>query len=220
MKTRINIRNKKEEAEVAELLNLFLVDTLDESDIIIEFRKKQRPQEIGALIYPHLAKKDIWAMHSGGFHYQGGRLTIGPSNCGKSTFTLIALQNGLSIVSDDITLIRLSDLGVELLPFYAKIFLKDRVLVPEPEVFKPGTLKSFVLPRKINGTTFVSKLGKRSDLLRRLVPQFLWSYNDGEQEKQKVFMERLCNYPAFEVGWGPHFWNDNFNFQDLLNEII
>jgi len=220
LKTGITFKDSKEQAEVAELLQFFLKDTLVEVDIIIEFKKKQRAQEIGALIYPHLAERNIWAMHSGGFHYRGGWLTIGPSNCGKSTFTSVAMRNGLSILSDDITLIRPADQGIELLPFYAKIFINDRALVPEPEAFKTGFLKSFVMPRKVDRTTSVKKLGKRSDLLRKLVPQFLWSYNEKEQGRQKVFVEKLCEYPAFEVCWGPEIWSEHFDFQDILNEIV
>ena len=220
LKTSITFQTDKEKMAVAELLNFFLTDTLDESDVALDFKKKQRPQEIGALIYPHLAERDIWAMHAGGFHFKGGYLAIGPSNSGKSTFTWNAMRNGFSIISDDITLIRQVGQEMELLPFFSKIFLKERTLVPEPEIFKPGNLKAFILPRKVSGTTFVKKLGKKSDLLRKLVPQILWSYDDREQKKQKLFMEKLCEYPAFEVCWGSDFLNEHFNFQDLMNEIV
>jgi len=216
----IQCNRSKEEREISALLALFPGITQDETDVVLKFKKKQRAQEIGALIYPHLAARNIWAMHSGGFHYRGGRLTIGPSNCGKSTFTSIALENDLPVLSDDITLMRQVDGKIELLPFYAKIFMNDRVLVPETDVFKPGILESFILPKKINGTTYVKKLGKRSDLLKRLVPQLLWSYEGVEKEGQKNIIEKLCDYPAFEVYWGPDIFKKQFDFKGLLDEVV
>lgn len=216
----IEYNRRQDGREISDLLGLFPEITQDETDVVFKFKKNQRAQEIGSLIYPHLAARNIWAMHSGGFHYRGGRLTIGPSNCGKSTFTSIALKNGLPVLSDDITLIREVDGQVELLPFYAKIFLKDRAIVPETNVFKPAILKSFILPKKTNGTTYVKKPGKRIDLLKRLVPQLLWSYQGVEKERQKNIIERLCDYPAFEVYWGPDIFEDHFDFKGLLDEVV
>ncbi len=217
----IQYNRRKEGREISDLLGLFPRIAQDETDVVLKFKKRQRAQEIGALIYPHLAARNIWALHSGGFHYSGGgRLTIGPSNCGKSTFTSIALKNGLPVLSDDITLIRQVDGKIELLPFYAKIYLNDRVLVPETGVFRPAILKSFILPKKINDTTYVKKIGKRSDLLKRLVPQLLWSYEGVEKERQKNIIEKLCDYPAFEVYWGPDIFSKHFDFKGLLDEVV
>ncbi len=49
---------------------------------------------------------------------------------------------------------------------------------------------------------------------------YKFGLNDREQRRQRVFVEKLCEYSAFEVCWGPDFRNDNFNFQDLLNEVV
>jgi len=220
LKIRIGFIRNTDEEEVTSLLNLFLKDRLEKVDVDLKFKKKQRAQEIGGLIFPHLAKRNIWAVHSGGFHYQGGHLTVGPSNCGKSTLSFLAMQNGFSLLSDDVTLLRETDDRIEILPFYAAFFLYNKAIAPEPELFKPATLKYFLLPRSIKGRTFVKKVEKRSYLMRKLVPQFLWSYCKNEQTRQKNFLEKLCNLPAYKIYWGQELRDNNFFFKDLLNEIV
>lgn len=207
--------------EVASLLKFFLKERLEEEvDINLNFAKKEVVQEIGSYLYPGLARRGIWAIHSGGFHFKGGHLTVGPSNCGKSALSYMAMKNGFSLVSDDIALLRETPRGLEILPFYSTIFLKGKAINPEPKLFKPTILKYLLFPTVTGGSTFIRKIEKRVDLLRKLVPQFLWSYNKQEQEKQKHFVERLSKYPAFELHWGTDLVKDVFHLGKVLDEIV
>ncbi|MDO9558554.1 MAG: hypothetical protein Q7I89_02595 [Syntrophales bacterium] len=202
------------------MLSLFLKDETEEAEATLDFRKKETPQEIGGLLYSHLARKGIWAMHSGGFHFQGGHLTVGPSDCGKSTFSHMAMKNGLDLLSDDITLLRETPDGFEMLPFYSTMFLKDGMIVPEQERYKPATLKYLLLPKINNGSVYLKKVKKKIDLLRRLVPQFLWSYDGSEQKKQKRFLEKMCHYPAYEVYWSSRLFHDHTLLRGILDEVV
>jgi len=220
LKARINCFGLEEKEDVARLLSLFLKDETEKSEAALDFRKKETPQEIGGLVFPHLARKGIWAMHSGGFHFHGGHLTVGPSDCGKSTFSHMAMKNGLDLLSDDITLLRETSDGVEMLPFYSTMFLKEGMIVPEQARYKPATLKYLLLPKIDNGSVYLKKVKKKIDLLRKLVPQFLWSYNRDEQKRQKRFLEMMCHYPAYEVYWGSGLFHDHTLFRGILDEIV
>jgi hypothetical protein len=220
LRARINCFSLEEREDVARLLSLFLKDETEEAEATLDFRKIETTQEVAGLLFPHLARKGIWAMHSGGFHFHGGHLTIGPSDCGKSTFSHMAMKNGLFLLSDDITLMRECSDHIEMLPFYSTMFLKDRVIVPERERFKPAALKILLLPRVNRGSTYLKKIEKKVDILRRLVPQFLWSYEGTEQKKQKRFLETICDYPAYEVHWGSGLFHDHTLFRGILDEIV
>ena len=260
LKARINCLGSEEKEDVARLLSLFLKDETEEAEVILDFRKKETGQEIGCLLFPHLARKGIWAMHSGGFHFHGGHLTTGPSDCGKSTFSHMAMKNGFDLLSDDITLLRETPDGVEMLPFYSTMYMKSGTISPERERYKPATLKFLILPKVItpatiyvkdvipakagiqnrlgcriesgmtydmfncrsnkNGSIFLNKVKKKIDLLRKLVPQFLWSYNRDEQKRQKRFLEMMCHYPAYEVYWGSGLFHDHTLFRMILDEIV
>ena len=220
LRVRINFVDPDDEAGVTGLLRLFVRERSEKAYVGIDFRKKESSQEIGGLLFPFLAEQGIWAIHSGGFHYNGGRLTVGPSDCGKSTLSYMAMKNGLSLLSDDIALLRESSEGIEILPFYSTIFLRDRTVVPGLELFKPGALKCFFFPRAVRGPTCVEKMDKRIDLLKGLVPQFLWSYDRDIQERQKIFLEKLCGYPAFEVCWGRELFEDITVFREILDAVV
>jgi hypothetical protein len=219
-RARINCFGPEEKKDVSRLLSLFLKDETEEAETTVDFRKKETPQEVGGLLFPHLAHKRIWAMHSGGFHFHGGYLTTGPSNCGKSTFSHMAMKNGFDLLSDDITLLRETPDGVEMLPFYSTMYLKSGAITPEPERYKPALLKLLILPRFNNGSISLKKIKKKIDLLRKLVPQFLWSYNRSEQILQKRFLEMICHYPAYEIFWNPGLFNDYTLFREILDEIV
>ncbi len=219
-RARINCFGREEKQDVARLLSLFLKDEAEEAEATLDFRKKETPQEVGGLLFPHLARKGIWAMHSGGFHFHGGHLVIGPSDCGKSTFSHMAMKNGLDLLSDDITLLRETPDGVEMLPFYSTMYLKNGTISPERERYKPAVLKFLILPKVNNGSISLKKINKKIDLLRKLVPQFLWSYNRSEQIRQKRFLEMICHYPAYEVHWGSGLFHDHTLFRGILDEIV
>ena len=220
LRARINCPHEEDGREVARLLVFFLKNDIEEVDATLDFTRKETPQEIGGLLFPHLSRKGIWAVHSGGFHFHGGYLTIGPSDCGKSTFSHAAMKNGLFLLSDDITLMKDCADGVEMLPFYSTMYLKDKMIVPEPHLFQPATLKVLLMPRSNNGSISLKKIDKKIDILRRMVPQLLWSYNGNEQKKQKRFLERMCDYPAYEVYWGPELFQDDAVFRNILDEIM
>jgi hypothetical protein len=220
LRARINCFDRKERDDVARLLSFFLKDKAEEAEITLDFRKKETPQEIGGLLYSHLARKGIWAMHSGGFHFHGGHLTVGPSDSGKSTFSHMAMKNGLDLLSDDITLLRETPDGFEMLPFYSTMFLKEGMVVPEQARYKPATLKYLLLPKISNGSVYLKKVKKKIDLLRRLVPQFLWSYDRSEQKKQKRFLEKMCHYPAYEIYWTTRLFHDHTLFKGILHEVV
>ena len=220
LKACINCFGRQETEDVSRLLSLFLINEITEFDTKLDFKKKETSQEIGGLLFSHLAEKGIWAMHSGGFHFHGGHLTIGPSDSGKSTFTLMAMKNGLDLLSDDITLLREAPDGIELLPFYSTIYLKNGTITPEKKRYKPATLKFLLLPKVNNGSLYLKKVKKKSDLLRKLVPQFLWSHNRVEQKRQKRFVEMLCHYPAYEVYWGSKLFHDHAIFRMILDEVV
>jgi hypothetical protein len=220
LKVRINFASRREKGEVAGLLRLFLRDENGEADVSLDFKKTVTRQEIARHLFPFLAERGIWAIHSGGFHYKGGHLTVGPSNCGKSTFSYMAMKHGLSLLSDDIALVRDAVSGIEILPFYSAIYLKHEVIFPDSGLFRPVALTSLLLPRFGNGSLRVRKIERRIDLLRQLVPQFLWSYNSKEQEKQRRFLEKMCHYPAFEVYWNDRMFDDHRLFGNVLDEIV
>jgi hypothetical protein len=220
LRAKINCFGREERDDVARLLSLFLKDEMEEAEIALDFRKKETPQEIGSLLFPHLARKEIWAMHSGGFHFHGGHLTVGPSDCGKSTFSHMAMKNGLDLLSDDITLLRETPGGFEMLPFYSTMYLKNGTISPERERYKPAVLRCLLLPRSNNRSISLKKVKKRIYLLRKLVPQFLWSYNRDEQKRQKRFLEMMCHYPAYEVHWGSGLFHDHTLFKRILDEIV
>ncbi len=220
LKARINCFGLEEKEEIARLLSMFLRKEKQETEVTLKFKKKETPQEIGGLLFPHLARKGIWAMHSGGFHFHGGHLTVGPSDCGKSTFSHMAMKNGLDLLSDDITLLRETPDGFEMLPFYSTMYLKNGTISPERERYKPAVLRCLLLPRSNNRSISLKKVKKRIDLLRKLVPQFLWSYNRDEQKRQKRFLEKMCHYPAYEVYWGSGLFHDHTLFKRILDEIV
>ena len=216
----IDFARREDEEEVARLLRIFLRERIEKVDLHINYIKKELAQEIGSLLFPSLAEVGIWAIHAGGFHFKGGHLIIGPSHCGKSTLTYMALMNGLSVVSDDIALLRESEYGIEILPFFSVIFLKDRAIAPEPERFKPGILRYLLFPNITNGSTFVKRIEGKGEVLRNVVSNFMWSYDREIQGRQKRFLERLCNYPGFEIFWGIELYNDTSIFMRVLNEIV
>ncbi|MEA3280022.1 MAG: hypothetical protein U9Q38_05435 [Thermodesulfobacteriota bacterium] len=220
LRARVSFTSRNDEEDVAGLLKFFLTKHVEKAELSLKFKKEKMAQEVGRLFYPYLAEIGIWAIHSGGFHFKGGHLVVGPSDCGKSTMSYLAMKQGFFLLSDDITLLRESDSGIEILPFYSTIFLNDEAIVPDPAQFKPAILKYFLFPRAISGPTCVKKTKKRINLLRRLTPQLLWSYDRKEQGRQKRFLEKLCDYPAFEVCWGRDLREDAFLFKEVLNEIV
>jgi hypothetical protein len=220
LKVRIHCPRREDRRDIAGLLSLFLQDETEEVDVTLDFRRKRTPQEVGALLFPHLAGRGIWAMHSGGFHFHGGHLAVGPSDCGKSTFSYMAMKNGFPLLSDDITLLREFPGGIEILPLYSSLYLRDRVVVPDRWRFKPAVLRCLLLPRSNSGSITFRKVKRRMDVLRRLVPQFLWSYKRSEQKKQRAFLERMCGYPAYEVYWSYGLFHDDKRFREMLDEIV
>lgn len=220
LRVQINFIRSEDEKEVANLLKFFLRKHIEDVDVILDFKKKERAYEIGALLFPYFADRGIWGFHAGGFHFNGGHLTVGPSDSGKSTLSYMAFKNGLPVISDDITLLRESSRGIEILPFYSTILVNEKAIVPKPELFEGTTLKYVLFPIPIAGTTFVRKTQKKVDLLRRLVPHFLWAYDKKIQAQQKRFLERLCDYSAFEVYWDKELFDDIFIFRKILDEII
>lgn len=220
LRARIRCFGRDEEEGVSRLLSLFLTGEAEGRAAILDFKKRDTPQEIGRLLFPLLAERRIWAMHSGGFHFQGGCLAVGPSNCGKSTFSHMAMQNGFDLLSDDITLLRKTHEGVEMLPLYSVIYLKDGMIRPGNERFKPAMLKFLLFPQPHNASWFIRRIQKKSELLRRLVPQFLWSHSSDEQQRQKRFLEGMCRYPAYELHWGPGLFHDHTLLRTMLDEIV
>ena len=220
LRARINCFSPDEEEAVGRLLSFFLTGEAAGAAPILDFRKKETSQEIGGLLFPLLARRGIWAMHSGGFHFQGGCLAVGPSDCGKSTFSHMAMRNGLDLLSDDITLLRETGEGIEMLPFYSVIFLKRQAIAPGRDRYKPATLKFLLLPRFGEDPLCAKRIEKKSELLRRIVPQFLWSHCTAEQTPQKRFVERLCHYPAYEISWGARLFRDHTLFKRMLDEIV
>lgn len=220
LKARIRCHGPEEERDAALLLSLFLVDNLDEVDATLDFKKRERPQEIGGLLFSHLAAQGVWALHSGGFHFHGGHLTVGPSDCGKSTFSHMAFLHGFDLLSDDITLLRETPEGVELLPLYPAIYLKDGVVLPERTRYQPAMLKFLLLPKARGGAPQIKEMKKRIEVLRSLTPQVLWSYHESEQDRQKRLIEILCHYPAYEVYWNRTLYEDHVLFRSMLDEIV
>lgn len=220
LQAKIDCDSPLEGRDVSRLLSLFFEKDVAECAVNLDFRKKESSQEIGGLLFSHLAKKGIWAMHSGGFHFHGGHLTVGPSDCGKSTFSHMAMLSGLDLLSDDITLLRETPDGVEMLPFYSKIYLKSEVVEPEQTRYRPAVLKYLILPHPNSCSISVKKVEKKIDLLKKLVPQFLWSYNKQEQRRQKSFIEIMCHYPAYEVYWDSRLFHDHALFRMILDEIV
>ena len=220
LRARINCFSPDEEEAVGRLLSFFLTGEAAGAAPILDFRRKETPQEIGGRLFPLLAQRGIWAMHSGGFHFQGGCLAVGPSDCGKSTFSHMAMKNGLDLLSDDITLLRETGEGIEMLPFYSVIFLKHKAIAPGRDRYKPATLKFLLLPRYGEGSLYTKRIEKKGELLRKIVPQFLWSYSAAEQKPQKLFVERLCHYQAYEVSWGSRLFHDHTLFKRMLDEIV
>jgi len=216
----IHCDSPEERREISSLLSMFLNNGVMECGMNLDFRKKESTQEIGSLLFSHLARKGIWAMHSGGFHFWGGHLTVGPSDCGKSTFSHMAMMNGFDLLSDDITLLRETPSGVEMLPLYSKMYLKTAIIEPEPERYRPAILKYLLLPKPNSKSLSVRRIEKKIDLLKKLVAQFLWSYEKHEQQKQKAFLERMCQYPAYEVYWDLGMLHDRKLFRMMLDEIV
>ena len=220
LRARINCHYQKDRRDISRLLKLFLDDEATPEGRIIDFRRKEIPQEIGGLLFPHLARMGIWAMHSGGFHFHGGILTIGPSNCGKSTFTYMAMKNGFPLLSDDVTLMREDADGIQLLPFYSAIYLRDKMVAPKKGLFKPDTLRCLLVLSFKNGPVRVKKIRKRIEKLRRITPQFLWSYRQAEQKRQKQFVEKMCDYPAYEVCWNSYVFSKDNALREILDGIV
>lgn len=220
LKVRIHCSSREDRRDIAGLLSLFVRDEMEAADVTLDFSRERTPQEIGARLFPHLAGRGIWAIHSGGFHFHGGHLAVGPSDCGKSTFSYMAMKNGLSLLSDDIALLREYPGGIEVLPFYSSLYLKDRIIVPERERFKPAVLRRLLLPRCNSVAIGLRKVEKRIDVLKRLVPQFLWSYNRNEQKDQKALLEKMCAYPAYEIYWNPELFQNDKRFREMLDEIV
>ena len=145
---------------------------------------------------------------------------VGPSKSGKSTLCHMAMKHGLDLISDDITLLREFDDGIEILPFFSMIFLQDEAVTPDRDLFKRGILKRFLFPKQISGSTFVVRIKKKAHVMRKLAPQLLWSLDPDEQGFQKTFLEKLCDYPAFEICWGPELHKKPSLFRKVLDEII
>ncbi|MBN2059577.1 MAG: hypothetical protein JW882_04085 [Deltaproteobacteria bacterium] len=220
LRTRIECLCEEDRRDISRLLKFFLEDGIAPAVRPLSFRKKAVPQEIGSLLFPRLARKGIWVMHSGGFHFNGGFLTVGPSDCGKSTFSHMAMKHGCPLLSDDVTLMKEKAEDIELLPFYSALYLKHEVIVPDQALFKTAELKCLLLPRFNNGPVRVKKIEKKIEKLRRIAPQFLWSYCSAEQKRQKRFVEKMCNYPAYEVYWNSDMFTDAAPFRVILDEII
>lgn len=269
LRVRINFHHPKVEEDVARLLKIFLREDLDEVDVFLDYKEKGLPRAIGSQFFPHLAGKDIWGIHAGGFHLNGGHLTVGPPNRGKSMLSYMAMKNGFFVVSDDITLLRESIQEIEMLPFFSSIFLKGRAMMPESGLFKPAILKFlsnlehanrlsllnkiavianllfsavylkgreivleqerikpailkyiiFPIHSDSIRSTYAKRVEKKADLLKDISPQLLWSYDKEIQERQTIFLEKLCDYPAFEIFLGSDL-RENFSlFEDALNEV-
>lgn len=219
LRARIDCFDREERENIARLLAMFLQDEPGEIDITIRFRKRETSREIGGFLFPHLARRGIWAIHAGGFHSHGGYLTVGPSDCGKSTFSHMALQQGLDLLSDDVTLLREIPQGIELLPFYSMIFLRDGKVLPKQERFKPAELTYLLMPKFTKNLMSLRKIEKKIDILKKLVLQFLWSYDGMEQTIQKRLIEKMCIYPAYEVYWNSTLFHDDRFFREMLDAV-
>jgi hypothetical protein len=221
LRAEIGFASREDAREVSKLLRMFTREEIESTDLTINYLKKERAQEIAVFLIPALARMKIWAVHAGGIHYQGGVLIVGPSDSGKSTFSYMALRNGFTIVSDDITLLRETEEGIGLLPFFSAIFWGGREITPELGSFEPANLKYILFPQKSEGSdTIVRKIDRKSEVAKKLIKSFLWAFESEVQEEQKKFIEKLSAYPAFEVDWNATLFNDPSYFKRILDEVI
>jgi len=220
LRVEMGFASMEEAGEVSRLLGLFVRERGGEVDLSFNYAKREKAKEIGTFLLPLLARRGIWSMHAGGFHFEGGLLVVGPSGSGKSTFSHLALENGLSIVSDDITLLREKGEAIELLPFYSVVCVREGDISPDIGRFGAGSLRAILFPRLVKGRVEVRRVKGRGEVTRRLVTGLLWSYEIEIRERQKEFLERMSTYPAFEVDWNLGIFDNPGTFERILDETL
>ncbi|CAE6736353.1 MAG: hypothetical protein H8K06_09300 [Nitrospira sp.] len=104
-----------------------------------------------------LKRRGIFTFHATALEYQGkGVLIPGFSGRGKTTSFLSLLRSGYRYLSDDHPFFRVTDSGVELLPYPLKINVTDQTVsyFPElrnapPSVLRAGTPKRYFYPEDL-----------------------------------------------------------------------
>lgn len=104
-----------------------------------------------------LKRRGIFTFHATALEYQGSGILIpGFSGRGKTTSFLSLLRSGYRYLSDDHPFFRLTDSGVELLPYPLKINVTDHTISFFPElrnapssVLRAGTPKRYFYPEDL-----------------------------------------------------------------------
>lgn len=201
LKARIDFRSSEDERGIKELFEFFIHKDINNIDIDIKFNKRRLLLEIGGLLFPHLARRGLYAFHAGCIVLNDGVLIVGPSDSGKSTIVKAALRTGIPLLADDVVILSSREEGIVVRPFYSKILL-DGEEVKIDESFRNGIQLDFIIfPVPVDNFTFYNRINSKIDIVRKLVPQILWSEDSHIQEDQKDFILKLGNYSAFDLYW-------------------
>lgn len=201
LRVRIDFPSPDDECDIKELLEFFVHTDIKGIDLDIRFIKKTLPQEIGGFLFPHLARRGLYSFHAGCIAIDGGILISGPSDSGKSTISKAIHRAGIPVIADDVVILSRREENILVRPFYSKIQL-DGEMVRVDESFKQGIeLKFIIFPIPVDNFTFFNRVNSRMDIVRRLVPQILWSKEPDIQKEQKDFILQLSEYEAFYLYW-------------------
>ena len=216
----IKVADRSDEADLRELLALFLIEHPPEDSIRLVFKKRERIQEIGILLLPYLSKRGIFAMHAGGFLINGkGFLIVGPSGSGKSSFIHIFYKRGKRIISDDLTLLRQIGSDIVLLPLYLLINTRDGIIKLAKEDISSASLRYIIFPQKTENSDALIPVENKKEKLRMLTSQLLWSTEQRAQSRQREILNILLQYPAYRALWSDSIFKDGGVLEMLLKKI-
>ena len=220
LKCRLVFSRKSEKKGIRDILSLFIKPKV-KPDVVFDYLQTGRVQDIGPYLFYPLSRRNIFTIHAAGIHYKNGvHLIAGVSSSGKSTLSCLALKYDFSITGDDIVLVRANRQKIEALPFYSRVFLKNRTIIPGREVFKPGPVTALVFPQYSNGPVKLKKITDPKIIMRLLSRQFLWAYEKKALLSQKNLFQELCRLPAYDLEWNKNKIKNKTDFMRLFDEIV
>ena len=207
-------------ADLKRLFSPFLVRCREEERYSqIEVSSRYIPSQIAPIINPLLAKNEIWGFHGAGvIHEKGALVFLGKSGTGKSTLIQIFLRLGLKIIGDDIILMKDTEEGIDVLPFFCGIQAEDKssIRTIPYSSFSSGRLSNIFILSGIGDKTVIKGPIPKASLKREIYENMLWALDESIIRKQLVFVEKLILTEGYYMTPG----HDIFKRANLVIEHI
>lgn len=206
VRLRIKAKQPEKIRTLESLCRLFIAS--NEGETQVECIEEDDPD-----LLSFLAKRDIFAFHSGAYVNGNGKgvLLPGKGGSGKSTIAFCALSSGYPFVGDDVVLCRRDEELLIMLPFKSYLLLKQggksetyQVLDHHPrDAFCSAYADIIVFPQIVKDEeSTVERITDRRDIFSSLLRTAVWVRESDLRRRQASILEQLSTLPAYNLFLG------------------